>query len=89
MSRGLQRDNLGVIQLPTVHLRNPQTDAPWVDLADRIALECVRRGVLLFVTRRRFNKIVPSLMIDRDALREAFEVIEAVLVEDLVKCQNP
>ncbi len=89
MSRCLQGDNLGVIQLPTVHLRNPQTDGPWVDLADRIALECVRRGVLLFVTGRGFIKIVPPLMIDRDALREAVEVIEAVLVEELAKCQNP
>ena len=52
-------------------------------MADRVALECVRRGVLLFVTGRGFLKIVPPLTIDREALKEAVEVVTAVLDTEL------
>jgi 4-aminobutyrate aminotransferase-like enzyme len=67
----------------SIHLRHPATGEPWVEMADRVALECVRRGVLLFVTGRGFLKIVPPLTIDREALKEAVEVIAAVLDEEL------
>ena len=67
----------------SIHLKNPDTGQPWVEMADRVALECVRRGVLLFVTGRGFLKIVPPLTIEREALEEAVEVIAAVLDEEL------
>ena len=67
----------------SIHLRKPDTGQPWVEMADRVALECVRRGVLLFVTGRGFLKIVPPLTIDREALQEAVEVMAAVLDEEL------
>lgn len=67
----------------SIHLRNPDTGQPGVEMADRVALECVRRGVLLFVTGRGFLKIVPPLTIDREALKEAVEVVTAVLDAEL------
>ncbi len=67
----------------SIHLRNPLNGKPWVEKTDRVALESVRRGVLLFVTGKGFLKIVPPLMIDREALKEAVEVIVTVLDEEL------
>jgi 4-aminobutyrate aminotransferase-like enzyme len=67
----------------SIHLRNPVSGDPWVEKADQVALESVRRGVLLFVTGRGFLKIVPPLMIDREALQEAVEVVVAVLDAEL------
>ena len=50
-----------------------------IERCDAIAMKCVRRGVMLFVTGRGFLKLVPPLVIDREALLEAVEVIgEAV-----------
>ena len=72
----------------SLHLRNPQTGQPWVELADKIALECVRQGVLLFLTGRGFIKIVPPLMINQEAFKEAVDVIINVMDEELAKCTN-
>ena len=72
----------------SLHLRNPQTGQPWVELADKIALECVRQGVLLFLTGRGFIKIVPPLIINQEAFKEAVDVIINVLDEELAKCTN-
>jgi len=51
--------------------------------ADAIAMACVRRGVMLFLTGRGFIKIVPPLTIDQEALLEAVEVIGEVTGETL------
>ena len=67
----------------SIQLRNPATGQPWVEAADQVALECVRRGVLLFLTGKGFLKIVPPLMIDGEALKEAVDVLLAVLDEEL------
>jgi len=72
----------------SLHLKNPRTREPWVELADQVALESVRRGVLLFVTGKGFIKIVPPLMISVEALKEAVEVLSTVLDEELTKCHS-
>ena len=59
-----------------------------MELADKIALECVRQGVLLFLTGRGFIKIVPPLMINQDEFKEAVDVIINVMDEELAKCTN-
>lgn len=51
--------------------------------ADDIVMECIRRGVLLFLTGRGFLKIVPPLVIERDALFEAISVIGEVMDQRL------
>jgi len=63
----------------SIHLKDPATDAPLAELCDEIAMECVRRGVMLFVTGRGFLKLVPPLMISSKALFEAVDVIGEVL----------
>jgi 4-aminobutyrate aminotransferase/(S)-3-amino-2-methylpropionate transaminase len=69
----------------SLHLRNPETDEPLSVTCDQIVLSCVRKGVMLFLTGRGFLKIVPPLMIDRDALFEAVGVISEVLDATLEK----
>jgi len=63
----------------SLHLKNPTTGEALREQTDAIALACVRRGVMLFVTGRGFIKVVPPLTIDREALREAVEVIGRTL----------
>jgi 4-aminobutyrate aminotransferase-like enzyme len=53
------------------------------ELCDEIATECVRRGVMMFVTGRGFLKFAPPLCIERDALLEAVDVVGDVLDEKL------
>ena len=65
----------------SVHLHDPATGAPLGQLGDEIVMSCVRRGVLMFLTGRGFFKIVPPLIIDRDALFEAVGVIGEVMDE--------
>lgn len=72
----------------SLHLKNPQTREPWIELADQVVLESVRRGVLLFVTGKGFIKIVPPLVISVEALKEAVEVLSTVLDEELTKCHS-
>lgn len=67
----------------SIHLRAPDTDAALAEECDEIAMECVRRGVMLFVTGRGFLKIVPPLTISSEALFEAVGVIEEVMDERL------
>jgi 4-aminobutyrate aminotransferase-like enzyme len=69
----------------SLHLVDPQCRDPLIERCDEIALTCVRRGVMLFVTGRGFLKIVPPLIIERDALFEAIDVIAAALDEALPK----
>ena len=58
-----------------MHLKDPKTGEPDVALADAIAEDVVRRGVLMFTTSRGFLKIAPPLCIDPEAALEAIEVI--------------
>jgi 4-aminobutyrate aminotransferase/(S)-3-amino-2-methylpropionate transaminase len=63
----------------SIHLKDPVTGESLNDLCDEIAMECIRRGVMLFVTGRGFLKIVPPLTIDPDALFEAVGVIREAM----------
>ena len=54
-----------------------------VELCDEMAMDCVRRGVILFVTGRGFIKFAPPLIIEEEALREAVEVVTDVVDEML------
>jgi len=67
----------------SLHLKNPSTGEVLSEQTDAIAMACVRRGVMLFLTGRGFIKIVPPLTIDREALLEAVEVIGGVIGETL------
>jgi 4-aminobutyrate aminotransferase-like enzyme len=67
----------------SLHLTDPRTGKAWIELCDEIALTCVRRGVMLFVTGRGFLKFVPPLTIERDALLEALEVIGTAVDDGL------
>ena len=67
----------------SVQFRDPDTGEPAVERADAIALECVQRGVMSFITGRGFLKIAPPLSIDAEALAEAIEVVGAVIDEAL------
>ena len=46
-------------------------------------MECVRRGVMLFVTGRGFIKFAPPLIIEEVALMEAVEVVTDVVDKTL------
>ena len=67
----------------SLHLIDPDTSEPLVELADQIATECVRRGVMMFVTGRGFLKFAPPLCIEQDALTEAVAVVADVIDERL------
>ena len=56
-------------------MRDPGSGEPAVELADAVALESVRRGVLMFTTGRGMLKFTPPLMIDPQAMIEAAETI--------------
>ena len=59
----------------SIHIQHPETGKPATELADSIAMEAVRRGVLMFVTGRGFLKFTPLLGIDLQAALEAVDVI--------------
>jgi 4-aminobutyrate aminotransferase-like enzyme len=59
----------------SLHLKDPETGAPEVELCDEIASACVRRGVMMFVTGRAMIKFAPPLTIESEALLEAVEVV--------------
>ncbi|MFV1969009.1 MAG: hypothetical protein ACC628_26615 [Pirellulaceae bacterium] len=60
----------------SIHLQRPADRQPDVELADAIALEAVRRGVLMFTTGRGYLKFTPPLCIDVEAALEAADVIQ-------------
>lgn len=66
-----------------IHLMHPETGHPDVELADAVANAAVRRGVLMFVTKRGYLKIVPPLCIEAEALIEAVEIIQEAFSEVL------
>ena len=82
---GRHRDRIGRIDgrglWQAIHLRDPASGEPAIELADEVAMECVRRGVMSFVTGRGFYKVAPPLVIDADALQEAVGVLGEVLDE--------
>ena len=81
------RDRVGRIDgrglWQAIHLRDPASGEPAIELADEVAMECVRRGLMSFVTGRGFYKVAPPLVIDADALQEAVGVLGEVL-DDLL-----
>lgn len=71
----------GVGLFVSIHLRQPGTNTPDVQLADAIAQEAVRRGVLMFTTGRGYLKFTPPLCIEQEAALEAADVIRDCLTE--------
>lgn len=61
----------------SIHVQDPHSGEPDIAGADAIAREAVRRGVLMFLTRRGFLKFTPPLCIDPEAALEAAEVLRA------------
>jgi len=59
----------------SMHLKQPDTGEPHVELADAIVAEAICRGVMMFPTARGFLKIAPPLCIDPEAALEAVEVL--------------
>jgi 4-aminobutyrate aminotransferase/(S)-3-amino-2-methylpropionate transaminase len=71
----------GVGLFLSIHLRQPDTNTPAVELADAVAQEAVRRGVLMFTTGRGYLKFTPPLCIELDAALEAADVIRDCLTD--------
>ncbi len=67
----------------SIHLKDPSSGEPLREIADKIVMNCLRRGVLMFLTGRGFFKIVPPLTIAPDALFEAIDVIGGAMNEIL------
>lgn len=65
----------------TVHLRQPGTGEPDIALADAVAEEAVRRGVMLFTTGRGCLKIAPPLSIELPAALEAVGVLRECVLD--------
>ena len=72
----------------SLHLKDPETAEPLADQCDEMAMECVRRGVMLFVTGRGFLKFTPPLNIEQDALVEAVDVVGSVIDEMLPQART-
>ena len=51
------------------------------EIASRIAWECFKKGVFVVHTGRESIKLGPPLIISEDALNEALDVIEDVILE--------
>ena len=66
-----------------IHFRDPDSGEPAMELGDQVAMECVRRGLMSFITGGGFYRIAPPLVIDADALEEAVGVVGAV-IDDLL-----
>ncbi|MBP89328.1 MAG: aspartate aminotransferase family protein [Planctomycetaceae bacterium] len=64
----------GVGLFISIHFHQPDGQ-PDVELADALALEAVRSGVLMFTTGRGYLKFTPPLSIDPAAADEAADVI--------------
>ena len=73
----------GVGLFLSIHLREPDSGKPAVDLADAVAQEAARRGVLMFTTGRGYLKFTPPLCIELDAAFEAADVIRDCLAETI------
>ena len=67
----------------SLHLKDPRTGKVSVELCDRVALESVRRGVMMFVTGRGMIKFAPPLTIEEGALLEAVDVVGAMVDREL------
>lgn len=67
----------------SLHLKDPETQQALVSLCDDVALEAVRRGVMMFVTGRGMIKFSPPLVIEEEALLEAVETVGEVIDQTL------
>ena len=70
-------DGLGLFI--SIHLKHPDDGQPDVLLADAVAREAIRRGVLMFTTGRGYLKFTPPLCINVDAALEAADVLKCSL----------
>ncbi len=59
----------------SMHFNRPGSTKPDSALADAVAHEAIRRGVMMFPTGRGYIKFTPPLCIDPEAALEAVEVI--------------
>jgi len=59
----------------SLHFKKPGDGQPDIELADAVALEAVRRGVMMFVTGRGYLKFTPPLNILPEAALEAVRVV--------------
>lgn len=71
----------GVGLFLSVHLGQRGKNAPDIELADAVAEEAVRCGVLMFTTGRGYLKFTPPLCIDLEPALEAADVIRHCLAE--------
>ena len=65
--------------LPAVAIARALINEPDVLLADAVAREAIRRGVLMFTTGRGYLKFTPPLGIHVDAALEAADVLKCSL----------
>jgi 4-aminobutyrate aminotransferase-like enzyme len=72
----------------SIHLKQPNNNEPDIELADAVAQEAVRRGVMMFVTGRGYLKITPPLSIDVDAVLEAVQVVRECLHDSIADADN-
>jgi len=65
----------------SAHLKKPREEVADVALADAVAFEAVRRGVMMFATGRGYLKVAPPLSIEPGAALEAVGVVRECFVE--------
>ena len=63
----------------------PGTGEPDIELADRVVVKVIQKGLMMFITGNGTIKICPPLIISEEALREGIEVIGEALDECLAE----
>ncbi len=63
----------------------PGTGEPDIELADRVVVKVIQKGVMMFITGNGTIKICPPLVISQEALLEGIEVIGEALDECLTE----
>jgi 4-aminobutyrate aminotransferase/(S)-3-amino-2-methylpropionate transaminase len=81
-------DHIGMVHgrglVASLHMVKPGTIEPWPQLASRVVLRCVEKGLMLFAPVGYAGasvKIAPPLVISEDALREGIATLEEALQE--------
>ncbi|HQF14238.1 MAG TPA: aminotransferase class III-fold pyridoxal phosphate-dependent enzyme, partial [Thermogutta sp.] len=81
-------DHIGMVHgrglVASLHMVKPGTIEPWAELASRVVMRCVEKGLMLFAPVGYAGasvKIAPPLVISEDALREGITVLEEALEE--------
>ena len=63
----------------------PGTGEPDIELADRVVVKMIQKGVMMFITGNGTIKICPPLVISEEALLKGIEVIGEALDECLAE----